>query len=290
MEKKSLVTLISQGAAGGAISYFLLALELILSEPNFYNYMLFRLLPTMLAIGSVIGMLAGTLIWFAQMLLKRTPGFLMRSALILVSGFIVGTAGWLVFKQEAYESITWTQYVVDICLFVLPVGVLTGSRIKPLGLIVFGPSAGFPGKHYAQWLSLPAASLLRLAGAFGFMESLLVLAYWASSYVVAEWMGIDRPILFRRDDLTLIAVAVLYFAATVYASYAGPPRVLLVVLALTNGPLILWAFRDIRNSRYDFLTISAFIFIGLWIVLLADRVFSSKTLGHTPHEALREDL
>src|SRR5205807_1448582 len=114
-------------------------------------------------------------------------------------------------QDSLYNWSVCSWYLVEVCFLGMSIGVIAGSRIRLSRLILFGPSTEFSKANPGRWLSFPAALLLRLAGLFGLMESLLVLAYWASSYVVAEWMRINRPIVFQRIDLIPMIVAFLYF-------------------------------------------------------------------------------
>src|SRR6266849_5193296 len=253
MEKKSFGILVSQAAAGGAVSGFLLTAGEILLAPNLYNFLLFAYLPVILAIGGGVGIITGVLIWLFQIVLKRVPGFLARMAVSIISVATISAVWALVQKSLGFDAriqdsdgdwslLYWFPIVGAFLGWALPISLIAGSRIRPWHLVILGrPGARSSKINVGVLLSLPAALFLRLGGVFGLMESVLFLAYWASSYVVAEWMQIQRPILLNRAALLPVIAAILYFAATVYASFALPRKlVLLVVGALVNAPLILW--------------------------------------------------
>src|SRR5438477_12634867 len=99
MEQKSVGILISQAAAGGALGNFLLTFGVILFTPNLYNFLLFGYFPIILALGAAVGIIAGIVIWFSQVMLKRSLGFLVRSTLAIISIIVVTTVWMLVQKS-----------------------------------------------------------------------------------------------------------------------------------------------------------------------------------------------
>jgi hypothetical protein len=286
MEKKSAGILVSQGAAANIIASFFLTFMVILCTPNLYNFLFLGALPIFIGIGALTGIVGGSFIYLSQLILKRCPGFLLRSAIAIVSIIAVGVIWFRVYRSIypdkppidwPHDWSIWFWGLSDICFIAMSIGLITGSRIRPARLVLRGPAADFSRTNHGRWLSFPAALILRLAGLFGLMESLLLLAYWASSYVVAGWMELERPILLERIHLIPIMIAILYFTFTVYVSFTAPRTLLLLIVwILFNAPLLVWSAKAYQSAGeiYWFLSILAFIFIGLSLLMVAGRMIS----------------
>jgi MFS family permease len=272
-EKKSILTYLSQGAVGGIVGYFLLVAASIVLQPSGYSFIFFFVLPIFLAFGAFLGSITTGFVWLAAKLLKRRPGFVARSAIVLsiTTLLSIGLSYWT--SELPGEQWSWLWKVGFVCALDLPIVLVTGSGIRPGHLIFLGARPRSKRHNFGSWLAYPAGALLRVASIFAFLESLLALAIWISART-SEWFD-----LFARERLLEIALAAIYFATSTYFSIKTPRKLVLLPTAiLLNVPL---AFLIVSQQRSgtpysEFLVYSFAGFIGLWAIYTLGRLIAPE--------------
>ncbi|HKB69151.1 MAG TPA: hypothetical protein VKC61_25140 [Pyrinomonadaceae bacterium] len=273
-ERKSILTFLSQGAVGGMVGYFLTVAFYITLQPSGYSFAFFFVLPLILFFGAVLGAITAGFVWLPAKLLKRRPGFVMRSAIVLGVTELLGVAlsYWINELPSEQWNLSWK--VGFVSSWVLPIVLMTGSGIRPCHLIFLGDRPRSKRHNFGSWLAFPAGALLRVASIFALFESVLALAIWIS-WRTSE--GVDLP---ASERLPEIALAVSYFAAGTYLSIRTPRKLLLLPTAiLLNLPLaILMVNQQHISTPYsEFLVYSFAGFIGLWAVYTLGRLIAPES-------------
>ena len=272
-EKKSILTYLSQGAVGGMIGYFLLVAASIVLQPSGYSFIFFFVLPIFLAFGAVLGSITAGFVWLAAKLLKRRPGFVTRSTIVLSITTLLSIALSYWTSELPSEQWSWLWKVGFVCALDLPIVLVTGSGIRPCHLIFLGARPRSKRHNFGSWLAYPAGALLRVASIFALFESVVALAIWISA-LRSEWF--DFP---ARERPSEIALAVIYFATSTYFSVRTPRKLLLLPTAIVlNVPLaFLLASQQRLSAPYsEFLVYSFVGFIGLWAVYTLGRLIAPE--------------
>lgn len=272
-EKKSILTFLSQGAVGGMIGYFLIVASSTMLQPYGYSVLFFVILPFILAFGAVFGSITAGFIWLAAKLLKRRPGFVARSAVVLAITMLLSVAlsNW---RSES-SSVQWSLLgkVGFVCAWGLPIVLMTGSRIRPCHLIFLGAGPRSKRHNFGSWLAFPAGALLRVASIFALFESVVALTIWISART-SEWFNLPAS-----ERLPEIALAIIYFATSTYFSIRTPRKLALPPTAIVlNVPLafLIASQQRIGTSDSEFLAYSFLGFIGLWVVYTLGRVIAPE--------------
>ena len=273
-ERKSILTFLSQGAVGGMVGYFLIVVFYLALQPSGYSVVFFFVLPLILAFGAVLGAITASFVWLPAKLLKRRPGFVMRSAIILgvTTLLSIALSFWTSEVQSEQWTLSWKVGVV--CALDLPIVLMTGSRIRPVHLIFLGAGPRSKRHNFGSWLAFPAGALLRVASIFALFESVVALAIWIS-WRTSE--GVDLP---ASERLPEIALAVSYFAASTYFSIRTPRKLALLPTAiLLNLPLALLIVSQqrIATPYSEFLVYSFAGFIGWWAVYTLGRLIAPES-------------
>ena len=272
-EKKSILTFLSQGAVGGMIGYFLIVAFGTMLQPYGYSVLFFFILPLILAFGAVLGSFTAAFIWLAAKLLKRRPGLVARSAVVLAITMLLSVALSYWTSESSSEQWSLLGKVGFVCLLDLPIVLMTGSRIRPCHLIFLGAGPRSKRHNFGSWLAFPAGALLRVASIFALFESVVALAIWICRQTSEVF---DIP---AGERLPEIALSVIYFATSTYFSIRTPRKLVLPPIAiLLNVPLgFLIASQQRTATPYsEFLVYSFLGFIGLWVVYTLGRVIASE--------------
>ena len=264
-EKKGILTFLSQGASGGVIGYFLTTVcgaVLYFDGNGMLPYVLFALLPIILAVGAFCGALTGIFVWLFSVLLKRRIGFVARAFITAGVMFLLGFA--ISFWLRAQPSSDWSVWSLAgfTCVMYLPIVLMTGFQLRPGRVMAFG-SGGIPRRSLRAWFAAPPGFLLRAASIFGVMESLLVLAVWISAQMSLSSSS------FPLDSLAAIILATLYFGASAYFSFKTPRKMFLLPIAIAlNLPAVLMMVSEKQFNTMDsnFLAYLYLGFICLWIL------------------------
>ena len=272
-EKKSILTFLSQGAVGGMIGYFLLAASTTVLQPSGYSFVFFFVLPIILVFGSILGAIEAVFVWLAAKLLKRTPGFVARSAIVLGITTLLSVALSYWTSEFPSEEWTWLWKIGFVGLLDLPFVLMTGSHIRPCHLIFLGAGPRIKRHNFGSWLEFPAGALLRVASIFALFESVVALAIWISART-SQWFNL--PASERLPD---IALAIIYFTTSTYFGIRTPRKLVLLPTAIVlNVPL---AFLIVSQQRIgtpysEFLVYSFLGFIGLWAIYTLGRVIAPE--------------
>ena len=177
-EKKSILSFLSQGAVGGMVGYFLIVAFGTMLQPYGYSVLFFFILPLILAFGAVLGSFTAAFIWLAAKLLKRRPGLVARSAVVLAITMLLSVALSYWTSESSSEQWSLLGKVGFVCLLDLPIVLMTGSRLRPCHLIFLGAGPRSKRHNFGSWLAFPAGALLRVASIFALFESVVALAIW----------------------------------------------------------------------------------------------------------------
>lgn len=284
MGRRSIKTLLSQGAAGGVCGTFLLLCVMVLSYPNVYNYLPAVVLPFYLLVGAAIGTTAGAAIWALEGGVERNWRILSRVAISTL--FKLPLFVLLSYIQK-FDSKTLFYRSTAVVLFGLSILLLTSSNIRPWRLIALGTAEPLRLKmlfnrgpirisrtieelkdSFLTGLPLRAASL------FALMASVL-LAIASLSFF---WW--DQGSYQNIADLTNSLTAIAYFGATVGVSFAARSKLLVLVMAaVVNVPWAVWMLPDGPNPHSFLATILVLFFLGLWLVFVTGIVISPVKKG-----------
>jgi hypothetical protein len=273
LEKKTIVTFLSQGAVGGVIGYFLLMVFSVISFPNYYNYLYLGALPMILGYGSAFGSTTAVFVWLAGVLLKRRLRFVARVVIAMaVMTLLAAALSYLTDEPQRDQwSVIWL--IGFSCGLGLPVGLITGSRISPWRMIVLGSSPRGARRDFGSWLSIPVGFLLRVASVLALLEALMTLAVWIS---YRRSNGFE---FLPREYLPAIVLAVLYFAISTYFSFRSPRKFFLLPTAiLLNLPLAVWLVNLTRAGTLDsnFLAYPSLVFMSFWAVYTLGRMIAPE--------------
>jgi len=275
LEKKTAFTVLSQGAVGGAVGYFLVAAGSAISHPSGYNFLYLIALPIFLVFGAAFGSVTGIFVWLPGALLKKRIGFVTRTVIVTTAAMLL-LAFALSHGMDEGEVEQWSlSWVIGfISVMSLPVVLMTGSGIKPCRMIVLGVGPRRTRQNIGSWLSYPVGFLLRVASIFGLLEALMTLALWISARR-SEWF--TSP---AREYLPGIVLAVLYFATSSYFSIRSPRKSFLLATAiLLNLPLALMTvnLRRLGTEASNFLVYAFPVFISLWAAFTLLRVIAPES-------------
>src|SRR6476646_56580 len=273
-EKKGILTFLSQGASGGMIGYFLITVcgaVLYFDGDGMLPYVLFALLPIILAVGAFCGAVTGVFVWLFSLLLKRRIGFVARAFITADVMLLLGLA--ISFWLRAQPSSDWSVWSVAgfTCVMYLPIVLMTGSQFRPGRVMVFGVGDGIPGRSLRAWFATPTGFLLRAASIFGVMESLLFLAVWIS----AQMSPSSRA--FPLDSLAAIILANVYSGASAYFSFKTPRKMFLPPIAIALNllaVLMMVSEKQFNTIDSNFLAYLYLGFICLWILYTFARLIA----------------
>jgi hypothetical protein len=285
-ETKTVWTFLAQGAAGGAIGYFILVAGAALVYPVDWNIIYCLFVPVFLAFGALFGSFAAVFVWLTGRLLKRRLNFFVRA--VVVSGVFAaisilqfylttgsGGLGGLQGSQELQTPqwpIAWIMG--SILIMKLPIVLLAGSRIRPCRLLLSGAGPRSPRLNVGSWLAFPAGFVLRVISIFGLLEALMLLATWiANGGAGSNWIP-------PRNGFPAIALAILYFAASSYLSirtprkFFLPPTIILMNVPLASLVVVLGrvAARGFDLQSYLFYLLLAPICV--WVVYTLGRLIA----------------
>ena len=277
-ERKTILTYLSQGAAGGMIGFFLVAVFIVALHPaGYYSFLYLVVLPAQLAFGAIWGSITGGFAWLLAKLLKRRPGFAARSAIVFgITSLLSVAVSYWTSESTGEPDQQWSLLLVIglVCALDLPIVLMTGSRIRPGHLIFLGAGLRNKRNNVGSWLAFPVGALLRVASIFALFESVLVLVILISE-LSSEWFG---PMV--REHLPEVALAVVYFAASTYLSIRTPSKfVLLPAALLLNVPLafLIVSPQQSGSSYSEYLVYFFAAFIGLWAIYTLGRLIAPES-------------
>lgn len=282
MGRRSIKTLLSQGAAGGAWGCFLMICGLILAFPNANNFLWAFVLPICVVCGVGIGAGAGAAIWALEGGVERNWRILSRLAVSIL--FTIPFFVLLSYGQESHDRALLSAAA---SVFGLSILLFTSSNIRPWRLIARGTAEPLRLKilfsrgpiRISRTIeelghSLLAGLPLRASSLFALMVSLLLGANTLSFFWRDQWSYQSL------QDLNEVLAATAYFGATVGVSFAARSKwVVLAMAAAINAPWAAWVLPD-RQSIDTFLpTILVFFFFALWLLFVLGIVFSPVKKG-----------
>lgn len=274
LQIKTLLTFLSQGAVGGAVAYFLLAVFSLISYPNYYNYLFLSALPMFLGYGSAFGSSTAVFVWLPGVFLQRRLGFVARAVISMTAMPLLAAAlAYLTNELEGNpRSLAWLIGI--FCGTGVPVALITGSRVSPWRMIFLGSGPRVSRHNFGSWLSIPFGFLLRVANVFCLLEALMTLAVWIS------YRRSDGFVFPAREHLPVIVLAVLFFAISTYLSFRSPRKFFLLPIAiLLNLPLAVWLVNLTRVGTLDsnFLGYPCLVLISLWALYTLGRMIAPES-------------
>lgn len=285
MGRRSLKTLLSQSAAGGALGCFLMLCGKVVWHPSGYNFFVVLFFPIYLFYGALVGISAGTVIWVLQKLCKISLRLLFRVVIAVLFTTLVLAVLFGEGISIDQQSLIW--FIPGISLG-LPIGMLTGSNVRPWRLIACGTAA--PPKLKVLFskgpirISRTTEELggsflmglpLRVASLVGLMVSLLLVACALSFLLWDDWWDGNPTKLIEP----LFATA--YFVATFCVSSTIRRKSLLLTAALLlNLPLFVWMVESQgRSTDINYVINIAGVFIGFWLLFVLGAVALPKNKG-----------
>ena len=284
MERRSIRTLLSQGAAGGACGTFFLLCVMVLSYPSFYNFLPAVLFPFYLVVGAAIGTIAGAVIWTLESGVERNWRILSRAAISTICKLPVFV---LLSNIQKFDEKTLIYRYIAAIVFGLAILLFTSSNIRPWRMIARGIPAplrlkilfsGGPIRISRTIEELKEAVLtglpLRAAGLFALLVSVLLVIGSSSFFWWDLWS--NQTLQDLSDRLTLVA----YFSATVGVSFAVRNKwIVLALAAAVNAPWFVWMLPHGPNSDAAGATILVSLFFYLWLLFVTGIFASSVKKG-----------
>ncbi len=273
-EQKPIWTFLSQGAVGGAFTYFLLMTFIILLYRNGYDPILPLIVPPFfLLFGSVFGAATGLFVWLPGRLFKRRFSFVARTAFATAGASLLTITFLYLTDAPDYEyALNWRLgFTAGVGL---AVGFATGSLIRPCRLLAFGARDHYADRNPGSRLATPFGVFLRAASVLGVFEALTALTVW-----VADRSG-HRPPSAPPEHRPLIVLAVLYFAASSYFSLRTPRRAFVPpIVIFLNLPLVglIVYLRNVGPLSEFVLSYVLLAMIGLWVVYALGRLMAPQT-------------
>lgn len=229
-----LVTFISQAIFGYIVGGFVIALGLVSCSPTPYNFELVFATPVVLSWGLVIGTPLGFILWVWTKLAGEPLGRTYRSTISFLM-LAIGCFSLLLIAGWRGEGDPALLLILLFCSPGIPIGIITGSRLRPGRELIRGGEA---------IELLPRL----LAGATGVVLRLIVL------------------LLFMSSGIGLIATVLAYFANTGYYEHLHPAWPVAAFAQFTLSMIVL--FVRMRFGWLAFLTplANAPLMVCLWIV------------------------
>jgi hypothetical protein len=260
LETKSILTFLSQGAVGGAIGYPLMVLCVLKFEPSNWSLAYLVILPILLVVGAVAGVVLAVFVWLASVLLKRRLGFVARAVIVAGVTTLLGVLLSYLLDLPPAEQPGLPLTAGLACVLVLPLVLMTGSRIRPGHLLFLGAGPRNARNNFGSWISYPAGFLLRVVNIFGLFETLLILALWI--FAPEDSREFSAP-----ERVAAIVLAVFYFPTSLYFSLKTPrKRLLLPAVIILNLPVAAWIVQltKLATEASIFLSCLLLALIGLW--------------------------
>jgi len=296
-DRKGASTYLSQGAAGGACAAFVYLGVITAFSTSRDGYWLAMYFPFLAFLCGFFGTLAGLFIWFAAEILGRKPGILTRVTIAtIIISLVPLLFSLMIVAQNMPLEVLVGPLVFGLAIGI-PVGIFTGTRIRPGHLIAYGiqaqPTAeevvfsGGPIRISQQIDQMKFAFLsglmLRFVSLLGLMTSLIALG-WAIPHLYRY-----LPDIYNAPEFTVPIITTCYFFATVYISYATLPKWLVLTLSVSvNALLSTWIdFTVDIQANYYFVVIAGSISIGIWLLFVIGRMWLEKKgpplveYGHT---------
>jgi len=235
MEKRTFGAFLGQGAAGYAMTTYVIVIAMMFYHPDVYNLLYLAVLPFQLLFTGIVGAVAGGAVWFVGWLLKRRLNILARAAVgigmaaLFLVAFVPGA-------EVALEYRILVELFIAALITGLPAALMAGSRFHPLRRMAFGLCRTKAIHDFGSGFSFPPGLLLRAVSLFGLMESLLFLVCLVSCRM--PWAATA----FEGDYFAVTIVANLYFAATLLVSLTSSLEKSLLLanaLIINVPPLIL---------------------------------------------------
>jgi hypothetical protein len=283
-------TFLAQGAFGGGVACFLVTLFRIVYPRSIYNYLLIYLFLFYLLPSMTVGVVIAGLVWLLGWLRHRKPGFLSRFVIGVATTSLIAIAYSVEYGPVFDTGIAntfrygmvfnWHLFLwslIPASLAGLLTGLITGSKLNPLRVIVLGPAKLTTLRRFSSWFASAAGFPLRVGSFLGTLLALLLLAYFFST-ALAGYIG------FAHDDdrkfLVGTILALLYLAISDFASFTLLRRIVLVGLAaLLNAPLAVWILSQSTPADTNYLAIFIWLFISGWILLIVARMIVPDSKG-----------
>jgi hypothetical protein len=255
-EQKPILTFLSQGAAGGAIGYYLTLLCWLGIHPSGWTLVYLVLLPIFLFPGAVLGAVIGAFIWCVSMLLNRRLGFVARAFIVVSVTTLQGILLSYFLDLSPIEQPPLALALGLAGVFELPIVLMTGSSIRPCHLLWLGSGPRSTRDNIGSWIAYPAGFLLRVVSAIGIFEALMMLVW--ISVAPAQWLELSTTMY-----VAAIVMAAFYFPTSLFFSLKTPGKgLLLPTVIFLNVPMAAWVIR-LTNIATEMSTFLAYVFLAV---------------------------
>lgn len=252
---------LSQGAAAGAFTSFLIALFIVLSQPtNGWNMLIIFLLPFFLAGGMVCGLFEALVIWGCSRLAHHQLNAIARAGIGLLLLALISGACYLIFPHSPrYQDITPEGFFVVVVSYLsVAVGcaLAAGSRLQPWRELVRG---GKGLQSQSRWLTGITGLVLRVVVLFLLMESILALTCLLQR---------EPP----QPELVFTVIALAHFVAASVVLFVRVKFWLLLPLVLIVNIPVAFAidkeFSRVEDSLFFYILIG---YLAVWAGFLLTR-------------------
>ena len=221
-----------QGLAGGMLAGFIFVVTVSLLEEHPRIQWIVPLTPIYMIMGSILGVMKGSLMWGTY----RLTGIRLRAAArVAITSACVGLIAWAIaLKNGIADERQFAIFIGIALLTALPVALLVGSGVKPWELFTFGSIANDKNRNRTGSKSV-LASLGALPLRF---LSIMWLGLWILDFTCDR-----RRELGLLNAAVVFAVPLIYLLFSTYVSFRSPAKIMLLVTGLAiNIPVGLIAF------------------------------------------------
>lgn len=245
----ALSQMLGQGVITAIAFYYFAVLYAMMSEAN--GYIFWGFMPLIFGYAAVFGVVIAIVMW---VVMKLAPGPLSWWVRITVATLVI-----MFVYRVLNLSLTWdgesryAQFGKFALLFVVVVGLVTGSRLRPGRVLIRG--------------LMPLTSQSRGATLIGFVFRTLTLYGWMES---GFFFVLMMTHLNQIEDFRYFIIAVLiltYFSINACFGFGGRNSVLTVLALLVNSAFVFVLVR----YRHDLTTDGSYFviaYLSLWFLFL----------------------
>lgn len=277
MERRALRTLLSQGAAGGAVGTFLSTFIAIIYFTE-YGFEIVLLFPFSLLVGMVMGTATGFVIWISQKVINqnlKVPSRIVISILFTIFLSVLFTVLLSATLQARAENPSGYRFLYHI-LFATPIGMLAGSRVRPWRLIARGINGGSMTRVLFKRGPIRISQTIKELGLTGLplrvasLLALMVSCLLAAFYFSLLWW--ERASFKTFVDLTESLLATAYFGLTCAVSFTERRKLDVLIISALNVPWAIWMLKTDTPDPNPFALLLVTIFIICWLLFMTGMI------------------
>jgi len=268
----NLAQMLFQGSVVGTVTFFFYILGIMISSPNFYNFLYIPYLPKALGAGIGQGVFIALIIWTSTKLVGKHLWTISRVLIAWLSTVLF----WALLidsrrTDQAAILVTIDWHVVAFFI-AIPVcfGLIVGSRLKLWRPLLYGIG---PMKTKPQLATCITRFSLVLATVFFLMESVVTLIALKS-------------VAYQKSDLQFVLLAVSHFSVGALLALIRIRFILSSALALIVNIPVFILFNK-QNGESWFLFCLIFGYLALWSSFLLSKSKLVTSVSHIVAEEFR---